>query len=87
MQSTGSIGYSGSSRASRANSVEWIQSTFQLFRFQFFTPRRDPTSPYRRKRLLAFWAARLGFFSNFETELTFPDFEVGFVTFGVVLEV
>ena len=28
---------------------------------KFFTPRRDPTSPYRRKRLLAFWAARLGF--------------------------
>ena len=27
------------------------------------------------------------FFSNFETELAFPDFEVGFVTFGVVLEV
>ena len=28
---------------------------------KLFTPRRDPTSPYRRKRLLAFWAARLGF--------------------------
>ena len=30
---------------------------------------------------------RGSFFSNFETELTFPDFAVGFVTFGVVLEV
>ena len=53
----------------------------------FFMPRRDPTSPYRRKRLLAFWAARAQVFSNFETELAFPDFEVGFVTFGVGLEV
>ena len=30
---------------------------------------------------------RGSFFLNFETELAFPDFEVGFVSFGVVLEV
>ena len=54
---------------------------------KFFTPRRDPTSPYRRKRLLAFWVARFVFFSNCETELAFPDFEVGFGLFGVDLEV